>query len=79
VSLGLDVSAIEAQALSLAAPDFELLEKLIASARSQFNRTLRGIAEYRTSFALLLSEAAQPIIAGKAAAIEDLSSKRKPG
>lgn len=76
IPLHLDVSAIEAEAFRLAASQIESFDKLIASARSQLRKDLRGISEYRSGFARQLSDAAHPIIEGRALTIENSSSKR---
>jgi hypothetical protein len=69
--LNLDESAIEAEAYNEAARQIESLDKLLASAESRRNKTLRAIAEYRGGLAKQLEESSKRIIDGETLAIDN--------
>jgi hypothetical protein len=77
--LSLDESAIEAEAYSEAAPQIESLDKLLASAESRRNKTVRAIAEYRSGLAKRLEEASKRIIDGEALAIDNAPDANSEG
>jgi hypothetical protein len=74
----LDESAIEAEAIRLAAPDLEVLDKLLASLEARRDKALRHIAEYRGELARQLRYAADRVIEGKTIALEHASSTKAP-
>jgi hypothetical protein len=61
----LDDSAIMAQAISLAEDQLEHLDKMLATARTRFDRILRSIEEYRVSLADRLRDSAEKILQSK--------------
>ena len=72
----LEDSVIEAIAVRNALPDLERLDKLEASCQVRYQKALRGIADYRDSFAQRLREAADRIIDGNPVLrVEDASCK----
>ena len=58
----LDVSAIEAQAFRKSADEIELIDRLLASAKSRRSKIIREIATYRNGFAQQFEKSANPII-----------------
>ena len=63
----LDDSAIIAGAISLAKDQLEQLDKMLATARARFDRSLRSIEEYRVSFADRVRDSAEQVIQSKGA------------
>jgi hypothetical protein len=61
----LDDSAIMAVAISLAKDQLEHLDKMLATARTRFDRILRSIEEYRVSFADRWRDSADRILQSK--------------
>jgi len=47
---GLDEVAIEAEAIRLSSSDLELLDRMLASLESRYNKALRCIADYQCNF-----------------------------
>jgi hypothetical protein len=58
----LDETAIEAEATRSVAADLELLDRMLMSLEARRNRALRGIADYRASFAEKVQQASDQII-----------------
>ena len=58
----LDETAIEAEAIRSVAADLELLDRMLMSLEARRNRALRGIADYRASFAEKVQQASDQII-----------------
>ena len=74
----LDETAIEAEAIRLRLPDLERMDKLITSRECQRDKTLQGIAEYRTDLMLRLRAGSDRIINGKALAVEHTNDIEAP-
>jgi hypothetical protein len=70
-SRGLDVSAIEAEAIMSKARVLELIDRLLASAEARRIKALRFIAEYRASFANHLRDRSDRIIEGELATVQN--------
>ena len=60
----LDEFAIAAEAIKSLAPELEMLERMLMSLESRRNRAIRGIAEYRESFAEKVREVSDRVIEG---------------
>src|SRR5262249_5627419 len=72
----LNDSVIEAIAVRNALSELERLDKMEASCELRYGKALRGIADYRESFAQRLRDAADRIIAGKPVLqLQDASGK----
>jgi hypothetical protein len=71
---GLDESAIEAEAMRIAAPDLEMLEKMMASVEMRFRKALRAIADYRETFATQARVASNRLI--EATPVIELEKRR---
>jgi hypothetical protein len=62
---GLDLSAVEAEAISQRAPELEMLERMLASLEVRRNRLLLAIEDHRASFAQPLRASSDRVIDGK--------------
>ena len=60
----LDESAIEAEAIKSLAPELEMLDRMLTMLEGRRYRAIRGIAEYRESFAKKVRESSDRIIEG---------------
>ena len=58
----LDETAIEAEAIKSLMPELEVLDRMLMTLEARRNRALRGIAEYRVSFAKRVREGIDRII-----------------
>ena len=58
----LDETAIEAEAIKSLAPELEVLDRMLLTLEVRRNRALRGVAEYRESFAKRVREKSNEII-----------------
>ena len=58
----LDETAIEAEAIKSLMPELEVLDRMLMTLEVRRNRALRGIAEYRLSFAKRVQEGSDRII-----------------
>jgi hypothetical protein len=58
----LDESAIEAEAIRISSANLELLDRMLTSLRSRFDKALRCVAEYRHSFAKQLQQSSDRIL-----------------
>jgi len=58
----LDETAIEAEAIKSLAPELEVLDRMLMTLEARRNRALRGITEYRESFAKRVQEGSARII-----------------
>jgi hypothetical protein len=68
--LNLDETAIEAEAMRMSSDDLEVLDRMLASAESRRDKTLRAITEYHGNFALQLRKAANQIIEAQVIEVE---------
>ena len=71
---GLDESAIEAEAMRIAASDLEMLDRMMASQEMRFGKVLRTIADYREAFATQARMASNRLI--EAAPVIELEKRR---
>ena len=64
----LDQTAIEAEAIKSLAPDLEVLDRMLMTLEARRNRAIRGVAEYRESFAKRVQqgsdESSKPSLSG---------------
>jgi hypothetical protein len=60
---GLDDSAIEAEAYMIAADELEKVDRMLNSAQASRDKALRAIAKYRKSFAHLLEQKSDRVLA----------------
>ena len=60
----LDESAIEAEEIKRLAPELEMLDRMLTMLEGRRHRAIRGIAEYRESFAKKVRESSDRIIEG---------------
>jgi hypothetical protein len=60
----LNESAIEAEAIKSLVPELDILDRMSMSLEGRRNRAIRGIAEYRESFAKKVREGSDRIIEG---------------
>src|SRR3954447_14845176 len=58
----LDETAIEAEAIKSLAPELEVLDRMLMALEVRRNRALRGIAEYRLSFAKRVQQGSDRLI-----------------
>src|SRR3954453_18044665 len=58
----LDESAIEAEAIKSLMPELEVLDRMLMALEVRRNRALRGVAEYRVSFAKRVQQGSDRII-----------------
>jgi hypothetical protein len=73
----LDESAIEAEAIRISSANLELLDRMLTSLRSRFDKALRCVAEYRHSFAKQLQQSSDRILErNDALRLEHVSDKR---
>jgi hypothetical protein len=73
----LDDTAIEAEAIRSLAAELELIDRMLMTLEARRNRALRGIAEYRESFALTVRKKSDGII--EAEAVRQLTAEQSPG
>jgi hypothetical protein len=64
-SCGLDASAIEAEAIRLKSADLESIERMLALARSRFDRSLRSVSDYKESVARRLRQSSAQMLQGE--------------
>jgi hypothetical protein len=76
--LNLDVSAIEAEAVRCAAPQIELLQRIVASLESRWHRAVRTLRQYRAESVGRLGNSRESVIEAEATEIAPrrLSSAR---
>ena len=64
---GRDESAVEAEAFRLRLSEIEKMDRLLASVEARRDKTLRGIGQYRESFARKLQQSTASVVAADAA------------
>jgi hypothetical protein len=62
----LDQTAIEAEAIKSLAPELEVLDRMLMTLEARRNRAIRGVADYRQSFAKRVQEGSGRLIEAEA-------------
>jgi hypothetical protein len=74
----LDEYAIETEAIRIAAPELEKLDRLLASLEWRLNKALRCLAELRGGFLRHLRTSVERVIDGEILAVDNASTKKPP-
>jgi hypothetical protein len=75
---GLDEHAIEAEAMTITAPDLGRFDQMLASLEWRLDKALRLFAEFRGVLARYLRETAERVIDGEVVALRNASKKQPP-